>query len=194
MQLVLTQFTARSVPQPSSLHSNRQSCQQKWKQDDWKEAKARHPLKNKSQSNCSQSTRTKHRIPYSHYRYTLNTNYWRTGTSARPRSWAVCVSLTASNLVNWKIFTGFYPRNVCCFQWKKEQLLAGAYMWPVSHEMPISFWANHHSNLNINSEQAIHMHILKHLEVSRSELHHLINSAELFVEVKLGVSSIFYWQ
>lgn len=57
VQLVLTQLTARSVPQPSSLHSNRQSCQQKCKQDDWKEAKAREPLKNKIQSNHSQSTR-----------------------------------------------------------------------------------------------------------------------------------------
>lgn len=102
--------------------------------------------------------------------------------------------VTASNLVNWTIFTGFYLRKFCwLYEKKKEQLLAGAYIWPVSHEMTTSFWANHHSNLNINSELAIHMHILKHLEVSRSE-HHLINSAELFVEVKLGVSSIFYWQ
>lgn len=188
MQLVLTQFTAKSAPQPSSLHSNRQSCQQKGKQDDWKEAKAREPLKNKSQCNCSQSTRTKHTIPYSHHRYTLNSGYWRTGTPTRTH---LCEFVTASNLVNWKNFAGFYLRKFCCFQWKKNNW---SYMWPVSHEMPISFRANHHSNLNVNSEQAIHMHILKHLELSGSEHHDLINSAELFVEVKLGVSSIFYWQ
>lgn len=108
VQLVLTQFTAKSAPQPSSLHSNRQSCQQKGKQDDWKEAKAREPLKNKSQCNCSQSTRTKHIIPYSHHRYTLNSGYWWTGTPTRTH---LCEFVTASNLVNWKILLVFIWEN-----------------------------------------------------------------------------------
>lgn len=56
-QLVLTKFIARSVPRPSSLHSNRPFCQpHRRARDGWKSAKVRGTLK-KGRPDHSQSVR-----------------------------------------------------------------------------------------------------------------------------------------